>query len=37
VQGWPRIVIRRGQVVLADGASTAQPGQGRLALRSNAG
>jgi dihydropyrimidinase len=37
VQGWPRIVICRGQVVLADGASTAQPGQGRLALRSNAG
>jgi dihydropyrimidinase len=33
VQGWPRVVIRRGQIVLADGASTAQPGQGRLALR----
>ena len=28
VQGWPRFVIRRGQVVLADGDCTAQPGQG---------
>ncbi len=33
VQGWPRFVIRRGQLVLADGASTAQPGQGRWARR----
>jgi dihydropyrimidinase len=29
VQGWPRYVIRRGQVVLAAGLSTARPGQGQ--------
>ena len=29
VRGWPRFVIRRGQVVLADGTSLAQPGQGQ--------
>jgi dihydropyrimidinase len=29
VQGWPRIVIRRGQVLLADGEILARPGQGR--------
>jgi dihydropyrimidinase len=29
VQGWPRYVIRRGQVVLADGTCLAQPGQGQ--------
>jgi dihydropyrimidinase len=29
VQGWPRFVIRRGQLVLADGSSLAQPGQGQ--------
>jgi dihydropyrimidinase len=34
VQGWPRLVIRRGQVVLADGQITAQPGQGRWVRRS---
>jgi dihydropyrimidinase len=28
VQGWPRSVLRRGQVVLRDGTSTARPGQG---------
>jgi dihydropyrimidinase len=28
VRGWPRYVIRRGQVVLADGLSLARPGQG---------
>ena len=33
VQGWPRFVIRRGQVVLADGDCTAQPGQGRWLRR----
>jgi dihydropyrimidinase len=33
VQGWPRFVIRRGQLVLADGTSMAQPSQGRLARR----
>jgi dihydroorotase-like cyclic amidohydrolase len=33
VQGWPRFVIRRGQVVLADGSSLAQPGQGRWVRR----
>ena len=33
VQGWPRFVIRRGQLVLADGDCTAQPGQGQHARR----
>ncbi len=33
VQGWPRFVIRRGQIVLADGRVTAQPGQGRWVRR----
>jgi dihydropyrimidinase len=33
VRGWPRFVIRRGQLVLADGTSMAQPGQGRWARR----
>jgi dihydropyrimidinase len=33
VQGWPRFVIRRGQLVLADGTSMAEPGQGRWARR----
>jgi dihydropyrimidinase len=37
VQGWPRFVIRRGQVVLADGDCTAQPGQGRWLRRSRTG
>jgi dihydropyrimidinase len=36
VQGWPRFVIRRGQLVLADGTCMAQPGQGRWARRANA-
>jgi dihydropyrimidinase len=30
VTGWPRITIRRGQVVYKDGRITAQPGRGRL-------
>jgi dihydropyrimidinase len=29
VRGWPRHVIRRGQTVLSDGVSLAQPGQGQ--------
>jgi dihydropyrimidinase len=33
VQGWPRYVIRRGEVVLADGTCTAQPGSGRWVRR----
>jgi dihydropyrimidinase len=33
VQGWPRFVIRRGQILLADGSVTAQPGQGRWVRR----
>jgi dihydropyrimidinase len=37
VQGWPRFVIRRGQVVLADGTCAAQPGQGRWARRDKTG
>ena len=36
VQGWPRFVIRRGQVVLADGRSLAQPGQGQYVRRAPA-
>jgi dihydropyrimidinase len=36
VQGWPRFVIRRGQVVLADGSSLAQPGQGQWLRRARA-
>jgi dihydropyrimidinase len=28
VQGWPRLVLRRGQLVLADGEITARPGDG---------
>jgi dihydropyrimidinase len=37
VQGWPRFVIRRGQVVLAGGDCTAEPGQGRWLRRSPTG
>jgi dihydropyrimidinase len=37
VQGWPRIVIRRGQILLADGEYTARPGQGQWIRRSPAG
>jgi dihydropyrimidinase len=33
VQGWPRFVLRRGQIVLADGTSAAQPAEGRWARR----
>jgi dihydropyrimidinase len=36
VQGWPRIVIRRGQILLADGESLARPGQGQWLSRSPA-
>jgi dihydropyrimidinase len=36
VQGWPRFVIRRGELVLADGDCTAQPGQGQHARRATA-
>jgi dihydropyrimidinase len=35
VQGWPRHVLRRGQLVLSNGASLTQPGQGQW-LRRNA-
>jgi dihydropyrimidinase len=34
VRGWPRHVIRRGQIVLSDGVSLAEPGQGRWLRRS---
>ena len=37
VQGWPRFVIRRGEVVLADGSCIAQPGQGRWVRRDPVG
>jgi dihydropyrimidinase len=33
VTGWPRITIRRGQVVYQDGRITAQPGSGQLVQR----
>jgi dihydropyrimidinase len=33
VQGWPRFVVRRGQVVLADGEITARPGHGEWLRR----
>ena len=34
VRGWPVHVIRRGQTVLSDGVSLAQPGQGQWLRRS---
>jgi dihydropyrimidinase len=37
VQGWPRFVLRRGQVVLTDGRPTVQPGQGRWVRRDPVG
>jgi dihydropyrimidinase len=37
VQGWPRFVIRRGQIVLADGGCRAEPGSGRWVRRAPAG
>ncbi len=37
VRGWPRFVIRRGQVVLADGTCIAQPGQGQWVPRGRSG
>ena len=37
VQGWPRFVLRRGQLVLADGTSMAQPGQGQWLRRGRSG
>ena len=33
VQGWPKFVIRRGQLVLADGQITARPGDGEWLRR----
>jgi dihydropyrimidinase len=36
VQGWPRFVIRRGQIVLADGDWRAEPGSGRWVRRAPA-
>jgi dihydropyrimidinase len=33
VQGWPRFVLRRGQLVLAEGECLAKPGQGRWLRR----
>jgi dihydropyrimidinase len=37
VRGWPRFVLRRGQLVLADGTSVAQPGQGQWLRRGRSG
>jgi dihydropyrimidinase len=36
VQGWPRLVLRRGQIVLADGEITARPGEGEWLRRGTA-
>jgi dihydropyrimidinase len=33
VQGWPRFVVRRGQIVLADSQVTARPGDGQWLRR----
>jgi dihydropyrimidinase len=33
VQGWPRLVLRRGQVLLADGEITTGPGEGKWIRR----
>jgi hypothetical protein len=33
VQGWPKFVIRRGQLMLADGQITARPGDGEWLRR----
>jgi dihydropyrimidinase len=33
VQGWPRLVVRRGQLVLADGEITTRPGDGEWLRR----
>jgi len=33
VQGWPRFVLSRGKIVLADGGITARPGQGQWVHR----
>ncbi|HYZ53137.1 MAG TPA: amidohydrolase family protein [Streptosporangiaceae bacterium] len=37
VQGWPRFVMRRGQLVLADGSCPAQPGSGQWVRRGRPG
>jgi dihydropyrimidinase len=37
VQGWPRLVLRRGQVVLADGEITTRPGAGSWIRRNATG
>jgi dihydropyrimidinase len=37
VQGWPRFVIRRGQVVLSDGTCTTRPGEGTWLRRDSMG
>jgi dihydropyrimidinase len=36
VQGWPRVVLRRGEIVLADGEVTARPGDGKWLPRGTA-
>ena len=33
VRGWPRLVVRRGQIVLADGEITTGPGEGKWIRR----
>jgi dihydropyrimidinase len=34
VRGWPRTTIRRGEVLVEEGALVAQPGSGRFLPRS---
>jgi dihydropyrimidinase len=36
VRGWPRLVLRRGEIVLADGEITARPGEGEWLRRGTA-
>lgn len=33
IKGWPEIVLRRGEIIVADGALRAEAGSGRLLLR----
>ncbi|HEY8564488.1 MAG TPA: dihydropyrimidinase [Beijerinckiaceae bacterium] len=37
VQGWPVTVLRRGEVIVADGALAAKPGSGRFLPRADGG
>jgi dihydropyrimidinase len=37
VRGWPRVVLRRGEVVLADGENLAERGSGQWLRRERTG